>query len=90
MAMVVINLDTETRQLIMTVDGEQVMNPSLMLEKWMSEDDDRIFFEYRTKDVMPNGLVQDHVFSLPHMEDMPEPAMSPASLERRVKGWFNS
>lgn len=73
MAIVLISLDTNSRQTILTIDGVLVSTSELHLRKNLKidkEDEFEVSFGYTTEGVDHNGLKEKRYFFLPTPEDV--------------------
>lgn len=71
MAIVNVSLDTNTRQLVLTINGVLVSATDVVVEKWVDFDGEEfIRFSYTIESVDTNGMRERRQFFLPSLEEL--------------------
>jgi len=86
MATVSVSLDTESRMIVMTIDGNMVAADEVNISKYVDyENKERISFSYTKKNTNEAGLVTREIFFLPE-EDADSDALGENGLAVKKEG----
>jgi len=70
MSLVNVSLDTNTRQVVMTIDGVLVSAQECMLEKYVWDGEEFIRFAYTQESTSPTGMKERRQYYLPSPEEL--------------------
>lgn len=70
MAIVNVSLDTNSRQVVLTINGVIVSMDDVLLEKYMFDGEEFVRFFYTIETVNPDGMKERRQFFLPSPEEL--------------------
>ncbi len=70
MAIVNVSLDTNSRQVVLTINGVMVSMDDVLLEKYIFDGEEFVRFFYTIETVNPNGMKERRQFFLPSPEEL--------------------
>ena len=70
MAIIVVSLDTKSRQMVLTIDGAIVPSTNVFMEKFTHDGEEFVGFSYTVESTNEDGLKERRQFFLPSIEDL--------------------